>query len=310
MLEKKILITGGAGFIGSNIAERLITDGFEIHIVDDLSSGFKSNLPKQAVFHELSITSADIHDLFEKMQFDVLIHHAAQMDVRKSVKDPLFDADINISGTLNLLEAGRKNNLEKVIFASTGGAIYGEPEYIPQDEEHPTEPLSPYGIAKLTAEKYLKFYHELHGINVTNLRYANVYGPRQNPHGDAGVIAIFIQKFLDQERPIIFGSGDQTRDYVYVGDVVEANRQAIDLDGFQTINIGTRTETSVNELFTYLSEIFESNLQPDYKSGKKGEQLRSVLDNTKAKQLLNWRPEIDIKNGLKNTVKWFAEQDA
>ncbi|PSQ81010.1 MAG: UDP-glucose 4-epimerase, partial [Bacteroidetes bacterium QS_1_65_9] len=219
----KTLVTGGAGFIGSHVADALLADGHDVHILDDLSSGKKANLPDGATFHEAAIESDDAAQLFEEEQFAALFHLAAQMDVRKSVEDPVFDANINVLGFLNLMEAGRRNGLEKVVFSSTGGAIYGEPEYTPQDEEHPTNPISPYGITKLVAEKYLHFYHLQHGLQYVALRYANVYGPRQDAHGDAGVVAIFSRALLSGEQPEIYGDGKQTRDYVFVEDVVRAN---------------------------------------------------------------------------------------
>jgi UDP-glucose 4-epimerase len=213
----KVLVTGGAGFIGSHVADALVSDGHEVHVVDDLSSGKAENLPTEATFHRLDIRDSRVGELFDRQRFDVLIHHAAQMDVRRSVADPVFDADVNLLGFLNLMEKARETGIKKVVFASTGGAIYGEPDYTPQDEKHPLRPLSPYGITKLCTERYLYFYEQEYGIPSVALRYGNVYGPRQNPHGEAGVIAIFINRLLSDTQAVIFGDGEQTRDYVFVG---------------------------------------------------------------------------------------------
>jgi UDP-glucose 4-epimerase len=234
----KSIVTGGAGFIGSHVADALLNDGHEVHILDNLSTGRRDNVPEQAVLHVHDIRSKDAAHLIEAGEFDVLVHHAAQMDVRASVRDPRYDADVNIGGFLNLLEAGRKSGLKKVIFASTGGAIYGEPEYVPQDEDHPQRPLSPYGITKLSAEKYLHFYKHQHDLDFVALRYANVYGPRQNPHGDAGVVAIFTREMLENGDPVVNGSGEQTRDYVFVQDVVRANLGALNYSGCGIFNVG------------------------------------------------------------------------
>lgn len=301
----KILVTGGAGFIGSHIADALVRDGHDVHILDDLSTGKRENLPAEATFHELGLRSEDVPALFEAERFEAVMHHAAQMDVRKSVADPLFDADVNVLGFLNLMEAGRANGLRKVVFASTGGAIYGEPEYTPQDEDHPLRPLSPYGITKLTTEKYLYFYQQQHGLDYVALRYANVYGPRQNAHGDAGVVAIFTEKMLDGGQPQINGDGKQTRDYVYVGDVVRANLAALGYDGSAVINIGTGRETDVNELFHTLRDLTGADVEEQHAEAKPGEQRRSVLGYEHATEMLGWRPQVELSEGLKRTVEWF-----
>jgi UDP-glucose 4-epimerase len=218
-----ICVTGGAGFIGSHVAEGLVGAGRRVVIVDDLSSGRKENVPDGAELQVLDIRSPEAAQLLIDRQIEVLVHHAAQMDVRRSVEDPGFDADVNLLGLLNLLEAGRRGSLRKVVFASTGGAIYGEQDVIPADESHAVRPVSPYGVAKLASERYLYFYHCQYGLEASCLRYANVYGPRQNPHGEAGVVAIFSRKMLDGDPVVINGDGLQTRDYVYVDDVVRAN---------------------------------------------------------------------------------------
>jgi len=236
----KILVTGGAGFIGSHVVDAYLELGHEVVVVDNLSSGSIENLNPKAKFYEMDIRDSDIEDLFKNEKPDVVNHHAAQMDVRKSVEDPIYDADVNIIGSLNLLQNCIKYGVKKFIFASTGGAIYGEQDYFPADEEHPTRPLSPYGVAKLTVEKYLYFYKEVHGLNYVVLRYANIYGPRQNPHGEAGVVAIFTSKMLKGEQPVINGDGFQTRDYTFVGDVVRANVLALSYEKSDVFNIGNR----------------------------------------------------------------------
>ena len=303
----KILVTGGAGFIGSHVADALLADGHDVHILDDLSSGKKANLPDGATFHKGDIRSAKVEGLFEQHQFEALYHLAAQMDVRKSVEDPGFDAEVNVLGFLNLMEAGRENGLKKVVFSSTGGAIYGEPEYAPQDEEHALKPISPYGITKLVAEKYLHFYHLQHGLQYVALRYANVYGPRQDAHGDAGVVAIFSRAFLSGEQPQIYGDGEQTRDYVFVEDVVRANVAALQLDEPEIVNVGTAEETTVNELFRQIRDLAGSDAEEQHAAARPGEQQRSVIDPSKAERVLDWTPAFALNNGLAKTVRWFAE---
>ncbi|MFQ5570487.1 MAG: NAD-dependent epimerase/dehydratase family protein [Rhodothermales bacterium] len=307
----KILVTGGAGFIGSHVADALIMKGHAVHILDDLSGGNLANVSTEATFHQMDIRDRNVVTLFEEERFDVLVHHAAQMDVRRSVADPMFDADVNVRGFINLMEAGRISGLKKVIFASTGGAIYGEPDYVPQDENHPLRPLSPYGITKLTTEKYLYYYEQQYGIRYVALRYANIFGPRQNPHGEAGVVAIFAQRLLTGVQPLIFGDGLQTRDYVYVGDVVRANLAALAYDGgSDVINIGTAQETDVNTLYRTVRDTIDPTVEEVHAEAKPGEQRRSVLSYDKARSLLGWAPEVSLEQGLKQTVAWFAEQTA
>jgi UDP-glucose 4-epimerase len=304
----KVLVTGGAGFIGSHVADALLADGHVVHVLDDLSGGRMENVPGSSTFHQLDVCSAEARSLLESEQFDVLVHHAAQMDVRRSVADPVFDANVNVLGFLNLMEGGRRGGLNKVIFASTGGAIYGEPEYTPQDEQHSIAPLSPYGIAKYTTEKYLHYYRVTYGIEFVALRYANVYGPRQNPHGEAGVVAIFAERMLAGEQPVINGDGKQTRDYVYVGDVVAANMAALAYDGSGIFNIGTGVETDVNTLFDVIRQRANPDIEEKHVPGKPGEQRRSVLAYDHALETLGWKPSIAIPEGLRATVDWFAER--
>lgn len=305
---EKVLVTGGAGFIGSHLSDALIARGYDVHVLDDLSSGRRENVPADATLHVLDIRDPQVHDLFARERFDLMVHHAAQMDVRRSVADPSFDADVNVRGLLNLMEAGRRNGLHKVVFASTGGAIYGEPDSVPQDESHALQPLSPYGITKLASEKYLHYYFKEYGIPYVALRYGNVYGPRQNPHGEAGVIAIFTTKLLDGDRPVINGDGEQTRDYVFVGDVVAANLAALVHPDPDLINIGTSRETSVNELFRILRDLVDPGVPETHGPGKPGEQRRSVLDVSKARRVLHWAPSVDLRSGLSLTVDWFRSR--
>ncbi len=307
----KILVTGGAGFIGSHVADALSEHGHAVHVLDDLSSGTREQVPAQAVFHQMDIRAEAVAVLFEAERFDVLVHHAAQMDVRRSVADPPFDADVNVVGFLNLMEAGRRNGLKKVIFASTGGAIYGEPDYVPQDEAHALRPISPYGITKLTTERYLYYYEQQYGIRYVVLRYANVYGPRQNPHGEAGVVAIFAQRLLEGRQPIINGDGLQTRDYTYVSDVVQANRAALAYEGPSDVfNIGTAREADVNTLFRVLRDRIDPACEERHGEAKPGEQRRSVLDYGNAQRRLGWSPQVRLEDGLRQTVDWFADRFA
>lgn len=304
-----ILITGGAGFIGSNIADVMIEKKHNVVIIDDLSTGKKQNINKKAKFYNLSVTDAKkTEKVFNKEKIDVVIHHAAQLDVRKSVADPSFDAEVNIKGTINILEASRKNNVKKIIFASSGGTIYGEcPKKAPNEKAF-ANPLSPYGVAKLSVDHYIKCYNAIYGLKYTILRYANVYGPRQDPYGEAGVVAIFIGRMLKNEGIFIFGDGKQLRDYVYVKDVVNANLKALTKADNEIINIGTHKTLSVNQLVKELSAITKYKQKPVYKEKRSGELFKSFLDNTKAEKVLNWQPETDIKKGLQETVNFFKNK--
>lgn len=301
----RILVTGGAGFIGSNIVDACLQQGHDVTVVDDLSSGKKENLNLNARFFKIDICEEAIGNIFNEGKFDVVSHHAAQIDVRKSVADPVFDARVNILGSLNLLQNCIKYGVKKIIFASTGGAIYGEQEEFPAAESHPTNPLSPYGAAKLSVEHYLFFYEQVYGLKHTILRYANVYGPRQDPHGEAGVVAIFAQKLLAGGQPLINGDGMQTRDFVYVGDVVKANMLALSCNGGGVFNIGTGREAAVKELFKRLVDIVGVKVEEKHGPSKSGEQKRSVIDFKKANKILGWSPQVSLEHGLKNTVDYF-----
>jgi UDP-glucose 4-epimerase len=301
----KILVTGGAGFIASQIADAFINEGHNVFILDNLSTGFKKNINPKAHFIKSDISSPSILYLFEKEKFDVVNHHAAQIDVRKSVADPIYDANTNILGTINLLQACIKTGVKKFMFASTGGAVYGEQEYFPADEKHPTNPVSPYGITKLSIEKYLFFYKNEYGLDHTILRYANVYGPRQNPFGEAGVVAIFTNKLLKNENPIINGDGKQTRDYVFVADVVKANIITLNDENSDIYNVGTGIETSVNDLFVTLNSIAGGKAEGKHGPAAKGEQARSVITSDKLFNKFNWKPSIKIDEGLNKTFDFF-----
>ena len=301
----KILVTGGAGFIGSNVADRFIDDRHKVVIIDDLSTGVEANLPQKAKFYKLDIRSAVIDKIFEREKPDFLCHHAAQIDVRKSAHDPIFDAEVNIIGSLNLFNSCVKHKVKKIIFASTGGAIYGEQSYFPADESHPAYPLSPYGVTKLTMEKYLHFYKETYGIEFVSLRYANVYGPRQNPLGEAGVVAIFTERLLGNKKAVINGDGKQTRDFVFVEDAVESNVLALKYPKSDIFNIGTGIETDINCIFRILKEKTASKQKEIHGATKSGEQARSVLECSKAKRLLKWKPKYDLEEGIAKTVKYY-----
>ncbi|MGH7494390.1 MAG: NAD-dependent epimerase/dehydratase family protein [bacterium] len=304
----KILVTGGAGFIGSHIVDAFLGLGHEVTIIDSLITGQRENVNPRARFYEIDIRSKELAAIFAREKFEVVCHHAAQMDVRKSVDDPRYDADVNIMGTLNLLERARETGVRKFIFASSGGAMYGEQEKFPADEEHRTWPASPYGITKLTCEKYIAFFGQNYNMSYVLLRYANVYGPRQSPHGEAGVVAIFTSRLLAGQQPVINGDGKQTRDYVYVHDVVKANVAALNFTHSDYFNIGTGIETDVNELFQRLNAAAGQRAQEQHAPAKAGEQLHSVLDAGKAKRLLHWQPATPFHQGLAETVSWFQER--
>jgi UDP-glucose 4-epimerase len=303
----KILVTGGAGFIGSNIVDAYIEKGYEVVVVDDLSSGKKKNLNRKAKFYRLDICDGALEEVFKEGRIDIVNHHAAQVDVRKSIADPAFDARINIEGSLNILENCRKYKIQKIIFASSGGVIYGECGKFPPNEDFPVSPISPYGISKYAVECYLSTYAKIYGLKYTALRYGNVYGPRQDPYGEAGVVAIFSGKMLNEEEVNIFGDGEQVRDYVYVGDVVRANIWCLENGDNEIFNIGTSKSISVNRLFSEMKELTHYSKQPVYKPPRAGELIRSSLDVGKAEQKLGWKAEVNLKQGLKKTIEFFRK---
>jgi UDP-glucose 4-epimerase len=301
----RILVTGGAGFIGSHVVDRFIERGHEVAVLDNLSSGFRGLVNPAARLHETDLTdAAAVERCFAEFRPEVVDHHAAQIDVRRSVDDPVFDAGTNIVGALGLLQACTRHGVRKFVYASTGGALYGEGRRLPATEEHPVNPESPYGVSKHTLEHYLYLWKLLHGLDYTVLRYPNVYGPRQNPHGEAGVNAIFIRLMLEGKRPRIFGSGEQVRDYLYVMDVVQANELALALGSGEMVNLGTGIGTSVNDIFRELKAILGFAGEPLYEAARPGEVQRIYLDATRAKQVLGWTPRMSFRDGLAETVEW------
>ncbi|PYQ57192.1 MAG: UDP-glucose 4-epimerase [Acidobacteria bacterium] len=303
-----VCVTGGAGFIGSHVAEAFLAQGRRVLIIDNLSGGRRENVPPGAELHVLDIRSKEAADLVRESGIEILIHHAAQMDVRRSVEDPVFDADVNVLGSLNLAEAARRGGVRQLLFASTGGAIYGEQDYFPADENHPARPVSPYGISKRSFELYLFYYSVTYGLDATCLRYANVYGERQNPHGEAGVVAIFLNRLLAGEAPTINGEGLQTRDYVHVSDVVRANVAAAGRPGYHIYNVGTGVETSVVDLYKEIARSLGSDLQARHGPAKPGEQQRSVVDASLGRRELGLPPPIPLSEGLARTAAWFRER--
>lgn len=302
----KVLITGGAGFIGSNVADGLLEKNYDVAIVDDLSNGKEENIPEKAIFYKCDIRDKKIYDIFKKEKPDAVIHNAAQMSVRISVEDPLMDADINIMGGLNIINACNALKVKKIIFASSGGTLYGEQEYFPADESHPKNPISPYGVAKLATENYLYYFYKACGLEYISLRYGNIYGPRQDPYGEAGVVAIFSKRILEGENPVINGDGLQTRDYVYVGDAVSANIKAIRSSFVGPLNLGTGKETNVVELFKILKGVSgNEDIEEVHGPAKEGEQRRSLLSYELAKKVLGWQPEISVEEGLSLAYNWF-----
>ena len=302
----RIVVTGGAGFIGSHIVERFLkVGGHEIHVIDDLSTGERANLFPAVQFHQADIRSPQAAALLATLRPEILVHTAAQISVRLSMEDPVNDTDINVKGLVNLLHAFRGKNLPFVVFTSTGGAIYGEQEKFPADENHPLAPASVYGLAKRTSELYLELWQRQYGLRFAALRLANVYGPRQNPHGEAGVIAIFCKKLLKGETPTINGSGEQTRDFVFVQDVARAVEQVASGRVCGIFNIGTGVETSVNELYGYIRQSLSSPIAAVHGPTAPGEQLRSCIDNSRARKTFGWKPELSIREGVEQTAAWF-----
>ncbi|MBU0478932.1 NAD-dependent epimerase/dehydratase family protein [bacterium] len=301
----KILVTGGAGFIGSHIADRLIKEGHQVVIVDNLSTGKEENINPKAAFYNLDIRSKELEYVFKKEKPDCVDHHAAQMSVAVSMKKPVFDADVNILGVLNILQNCVKYNVKKLVFASSGGTVYGEAKNVPTTENEPFCPLSPYGISKLTTEYYLSFYNHEYNLPYVALRYGNVYGPRQDPHGEAGVVAIFIKAMLTGKTPTIFGKGDCVRDYVYVDDIVAANMLALNQNICGSFNIGTAKGTDVKEVFNALKHIIDFPKNCEYGPAREGDLKRSILSFDKAQKTLSWKPCVSLYKGFEGTVDFF-----
>ncbi len=303
------LVTGGAGFIASHLVDKLIEKGCKVTVVDNFSTGKKENLNPKADFYEVDIQSHEIYEIFKKVKPDIVFHYAAQIDVRKSVENPIESAKTNILGSLNILENCKNFGVKKIVFASTGGAIYGEAEIIPTPEDYLAHPVSPYGIEKLIVEHYLYFYKREYNLDYLILRFANVYGPRQNSKGEAGVVAIFCEKMLSGKQPVINGPGKQTRDFIFVEDVVSANILALDKNQNGIFNIGTAIETNVNVIFEKLSKMFRLSVEKIHGPEKKGEQKRSCLDYSKAKKEFFWQPKYDLAQGLEVTTEWFKKNN-
>ena len=313
----RALVTGGAGFIGSTLVERLLSEGNDVDVIDDLSTGSLANLTAaraaatgKFMFHRLDVRSPGAVDLIAKREPEVIFHLAAQADVRVSVANPVFDAEVNILGSLNVCQGAVLAGTRKVVFAGSGGTLYGLPEQMPVAEDHSRHPISPYGVAKKAVGDYLHYYREVRGLDYTVLALANVYGPRQDPHGEAGVVAIFAGKLLAKTIPTIYGDGEQTRDFVYVEDVVDAFVRARDGAGGVLANVGTGVETSVNQLFAVMARLTRFKAKPLYAPARAGELARSALDPTLLGELLGWKPATSLEDGLRQTLAWFSSERA
>ncbi len=307
----RILVTGGAGFIGSNLSDRLLAEGHDVAILDDLSTGRRDQVPSGARFYEADLNDPSATDrCVAEFRPEIVSHHAAQIDVRRSVTDPVFDARTNILGSIALLQSCTRHGVRKVIYASTGGAIYGEGRVLPAPEDHPVHPEAPYGASKHAVEHYLHLWKLLHGLDWTVLRYPNVYGPRQSPHGEAGVNAIFIGLMAAGERPRVFGTGEQVRDYLFIDDVVEANVLALSMAGGEILNLGTGVPTSVNDIVRELNHILDTRLEPIREPARAGEIQRIYLDAARARRMLGWTPRVEFADGLRRTVEWVRGTSA
>lgn len=300
----KVLVTGGAGFIGSHVVDAYLAAGHTVAVIDNLSTGRREHVDPRCRFHEVDIRGRDVRTIFELERPEIVNHHAAQASVVASVEDPHLDAEVNVLGTLNLLALCAEFGVRRIIFASTGGALYGEPVRLPVDETHPPQPLAPYGVSKLTGETYLRLFGA-NGISWAILRYANVYGPRQDPYGEAGVVAIFTRAMLEGRSPVIFGDGNQTRDFVYVEDVAQANILATTARTSDLANIGTGIETSVNDIYRHLAQLVGFGDKAAYAAPRSGEVHRIALSSTRARQWLGWSAGTSLGEGLRRTVEWF-----
>jgi UDP-glucose 4-epimerase len=304
----RILVTGGAGFISSHIAAAYLQEGHQVSVVDNLSQGKRENVPQGATFYPMDILDPQLDEVFSRERPEVINHHAAQIDVRKSVMDPAFDARVNIMGTLNLLDSAVQHGTRQVIFASSGGTVYGENGAFPLSEQSPLEPKSPYGLSKYVGERYLQLYFTLFGLNSVILRYSNVYGPRQDPKGEAGVVAIFCENILNEKPLTVFGDGTQTRDYVFVSDVVAANLEALRMKECLILNVGTSQETSVNELISAFERLVGRPLPLNHAPSRQGELQRNSLSSSWARERLGWTPKVSLEEGLRQTLDWFQER--
>ncbi len=306
----KILVTGGAGFIGSHIVDKLIGENHQVSVVDNLSCGNRDNVDSRASFYQMDIADKDkIYDLFNSEKFETVIHAAAQKNLQASVIDPQFDAKVNLLGSINLMEASRLSGTKKFVYLSSGGAMYGETKKRPTPENHPIQPIYPYGISKWVVEYYLDFYHRHYGVKYVSLRLSNVYGPRQDPGGEAGVVAVFFDQILGNQQPIINGEGVQTRDFVYVKDVADAVLLAIEKGKNGQYNVATQKETSVNELFNIIVKVCEKQIPEKHGPALPGEQMTSCLSYQKIKKDLGWQPATDLPTGLKFTKQWFSKKN-
>jgi len=303
----KILVTGGAGFIASHVVDRFIEEGHEVVVVDNLSTGQRRNVNAAANFYNADIQGRWLERVFRRERPAVVCHHAAQIDVRRSVQDPFFDAQVNVMGTLKVFQNAVKYGVRKVIFASSGGAVYGEPQLLPVSEDHPTRPTSPYGINKAIGDEYLRYFRDSWGLEYVSLRYANVYGPRQDGNGEAGVVGIFSQKMLNGDQPVINGNGRQTRDFIYVDDIVEANVAALTKTAHGIYNVGTGQETTINELFGILAKLINPAVREVHGPAKKGEQQRIALDADRLHRELEWEPKVPLQDGLAKTVAYYRQ---
>lgn len=300
----KVLVTGGAGFIGSHVVDAYVAAGHQVAVVDNLSTGRRTQVNPAARLYDVDVRSPQLREVFERERPEVINHHAAQVSVVASVADPRTDAEINVMGTVHLLTLCAQFGVRRIVFASTGGAIYGEPQHLPAGEDHPAVPVSPYGISKLAAEPYVRYFGSGAGLWAV-LRYANVYGPRQDPHGEAGVVAIFAQAMLDGRAPTIFGDGTQTRDFVYVEDVARASLLAVTVATSDLANIGTGIETSVNDIARHLADLIGFRGGVLHAAARPGEVYRIALNPAKAQRWLGWTPRTSLRDGLRQTVAWF-----